>query len=119
MKRFLLLTCLGVLVLVASCVRPAAPVRPAPSVCVHILPSANHGCEIICKDGVCTIICPFEYGCRPDGEAVCVVDNGELRISMGCCPMYVARRSCGCLKDGIYNGYCKDRVCIFKIPIAK
>jgi hypothetical protein len=85
----------------------------------HILPSENHGCEIICKDGLCTIICPFQYGCKPNGDAYCVVENGDLRIGMNCCPMYLACHGCKCLRDGKYQGYCKDRVCTFKIPIAK
>ena len=86
---------------------------------VHIPPSVNHGCEIVCKDGICTITCPFKYGCKPEGEAVCVVENGEIRNRMACCPMYTVCRACKCLKDGTYKGYCKDGVCTDMIPVAR
>ena len=92
---------------------------PTLPVDVHILPAANHGCELICKDGICTITCPFKYGCKPEGEAVCVIENGEIRNRMACCPMYTVCRACKCLKDGTYKGYCKDGVCTYRIPVAK
>ena len=41
-----------------GCENTPAPL--APPVDVHILPAANHGCEIICKDGIVTISCPFK-----------------------------------------------------------
>ena len=85
---------------------------------IHILPAANHGCEIVCKDGICTITCPYKGGCKPEGEAIAVVEKGELRNRMGCCPMYTVCR-CPCLKDGIYKGYCKDGVCTYRIPLTK
>ena len=63
--------------------------------------------------------CPFKYGCKPEGEAVCVVENGEIRNRMACCPMYTVCRACKCLKDGTYKGYCKDGVCTYRIPLGK
>ena len=99
--------------LLAGCVN-----TPAPSVNIHILPAANHGCEIVCKDGICTITCPYKYGCKPEGDAIAVVENGQLRNCMGCCPMYTTCR-CPCLKDGTYKGYCKDGVCTYQIPLTK
>ena len=112
MSPFRWLLC--VLVLVAGCTNV-----PAPPVDVHIPPSANHGCEVICKDGICTITWPFKYGCKSEGEAICGIENGQIRNGLACCPMYTACRACKCLKDGTYKGYCKDGVCIYTIPIAK
>jgi hypothetical protein len=103
-----------VVVLLSGC--EGTPTLP---VDVHILPSTNRGCEIICKDGIVTIRCPYQGGCKPENEAVCVVENGEIRNRMACCPMYTICRACKCLKDGTYKGYCKDGVCTYRIPIAK
>ena len=86
---FTRVSCALALVLLLGCENP-----PASPVDVHIPPSANHGCEIVCKDGICTITCPFKYGCKSEGE-------------------------CYCLKDGTYKGYCKDGVCTYRIPIAE
>jgi hypothetical protein len=103
------------LILVSGCEAPP----PAPPVSIHILPASNHGCEIVVKDGICTITCPFKYGCRPEGEARCVVEKGEIRNGMGCCPMYTVCKAPKCLKDGTYTGYCKDGVCTYRIPIGR
>ena len=108
------LFCVFVLVLLVGCEN-----TPTPPVDVHILPAANHGCEIVCKDGICTITCPFKYGCKSEGDCYCTIENGELRNRMGCCPMYTVCRPCKCLKDGTYKGYCEDGVCTYKIPINK
>jgi hypothetical protein len=109
-----LLCVLALVVLLVGCEN-----TPAPPVDVHILPSVNHGCEIVCKDGIATIHCPYKGGCKPEGEAVCVIENGEIRNRMACCPMYTVCRACKCLKDGTYKGYCKDGVCTYQIPVAK
>jgi hypothetical protein len=109
-----LLCALALAALLVGC--ESSPTSP---VDVHIPPSANHGCEVICKDGICTITCPFKYGCKPEGEAVCVVVNGEIRNRMVCCPMYTVCRACKCLKDGTYKGYCKDGVCTYMIPLGR
>ena len=112
-----LLCALALIVLLIGCENTPAP--PALPMDEHILPAANHGCEIICKDGVVTIRCPYRSGCKPKGEAVCVVENGEIRNRMACCPMYTVCRACKCLKDGTYKGYCKDGICTYRIPLSK
>jgi len=109
-----LLCALALLALLVGCENMSAP-----PVDEHILPAVNHGCDVSCKDGIVTIRCPFKYGCKTEGEAVCVVVNGEIRNRMACCLMYTVCRACKGLKDGTYKGYCKAGVCVYTIPLAK
>ena len=75
------LFCVLALALLLGCeTAPTAPVD------VHILPAANHGCEIVCKDGICTITCPFKYGCKSEGECYCTIENGRTAQPHGLLP---------------------------------
>lgn len=114
MVRFCWLLCFVTLAFVVGCANP-----PAMPTDVHILPADNHGCEIICRDGLCTITCPYKGGCKPEGEAVCVVEGGQMRIRPTCCPVYVACRGCKCLRDGTYKGRFQNGVCTFQIRVGR
>ena len=118
-KMLRVLLCGLLLLMLTGCdfgQRPDGSMKPVDE---HILPAVNHGCDVSCKDGIVTIRCPFKYGCKSEGEAVCVVEHGEIRTHMACCPMYTVCRACKCLKDGTYKGYCKDGVCVYTVPLAK